>query len=102
MTSIYNAAADDLFHQLDRVTGRFELPAEISMSFIEISGDACYDLMNGFSPVQLITGSDGVLVHAYPVAEPRVACSEELKAMINFGCAVRSTAATGVHDSSSR
>ena len=101
MNSIYTLAAADVFATIDEVSPRFSSQFRVSLSFIELSGDACYDLLNCYSPVQLLTGPAGG-VHAFPVAEPEVASVEELAALINYACEVRSTAATGVHDSSSR
>ena len=71
------------------------------MSFVEIHGDICHDLLNSFAPAQLMNGPDGS-VHAYPVVEPTVGSADELSALISYGCGCRATAATGVHDASSR
>eukprot|EP01032_Pedospumella_encystans_P030553 gene30553-34487_t len=81
MSSIYEHAAYDIFHQLDKISERFSVAPTVSMSFVEIAGDLCHDLLNKFTPAQLLTGSDGS-VHAFPVIEPTVACAEELIAMI--------------------
>jgi len=94
MSSIYEHAAYDIFHQLDKISERFSVAPTVSMSFVEIAGDLCHDLLNKFTPAQLLTGSDGS-VHAFPVIEPTVACAEELIAMIQHGMGVRTTAATG-------
>jgi hypothetical protein len=61
------------------------------MSFVEIAGDTCHDLLNAFTPAQLLTGQDGS-VYPFPVTEPTVICPEELIAMIQHGTAVRTTA----------
>ncbi|KAJ1427821.1 P-loop containing nucleoside triphosphate hydrolase protein [Ochromonadaceae sp. CCMP2298] len=100
MSSIYEQAAFDIFTQLESGE-RFASPPSVSMSFVEIAGDACHDLLNAFTPAQLLTGQDGS-VYPFPVTEPTVTCPEELIAMIQHGTAVRTTAATGVHDASSR
>eukprot|EP01034_Spumella_vulgaris_P045495 gene45495-56670_t len=71
------------------------------MSFVEIAGDRCSDLLNGFQPAQLMACTDGS-VHAYPVVEPVVTSADALMALITHGMTIRSTAATGVHDASSR
>ena len=101
----------------------------ISCSFIEIAGDFCFDLFNSSASTQLLTGCDGT-VYAFPVVEPevrsiyissnfntlkniflplhplfqyfKVKSEEELVNLIDFACGVRSTASTGVHDTSSR
>ena len=94
MSSIYERAANDIF---TKVNGS----QTVTVSFVEISGDKCCDLLNGFQQAQLLTGQDGS-VHAFPVVEPAVQSPEALVAMINHGCAIRTTEATGVHDASSR
>lgn len=94
MSSIYEHAAYDIFNQLEIVVERFAVLPIVTVSFFEIAGDFCHDLLNKFEPAQLLTGSDGG-VHAYPVVEPKVTCAEELIAMIQHGMGVRTTAATG-------
>jgi predicted ATPase len=49
MTSFYEKAVRDIFEKLSEVTERFaeNLPT-VSVSFYEIAGDACLDLLNGF------------------------------------------------------
>lgn len=89
MSSIYERAAIDIFR---RISGG---SYSVSISFCEISGDNCFDLLNSFNPAQLLTGRDGN-VYAYPLVEPLVSTEEELLAFITFGCRVRTTAATGV------
>ena len=94
MTSIYERAAFELFDSLKE-------GQTVSVSFVEIAGDKCNDLFNGFKSTQLLTGKDES-VHAFPVVEPVVANADDLLAMINHGCGIRTTEATGVHDASSR
>lgn len=74
----------------------------VSVSFIEIAGEKCSDLLNCFSPVELLKGKDEDAFQAFPVTEPVVTNAQDLRDIITYGCNVRSTAATGVHDSSSR
>ena len=95
MSSIYEKAAHELFESIDPET------TSVSMSFVELAGDTCSDLLNAFTPAQLLTGQDGG-VYAFPIVEPEVNSEEELVAFINHGCKVRTTAATGVNDTSSR
>jgi hypothetical protein len=94
MTSIYERASFELFERLQE-------GQTVSVSFVEIAGDKCNDLFNGFKTTQLLTGKDES-VHAFPVVEPVVETPEDLLAMINHGCTIRTTEATGVHDASSR
>lgn len=88
MSSIYERAAVDIFRRIA------ENDYSISISFCEIAGDHCFDLLNSFRPAQLLTGRDGG-VYAYPLVEPEVSTEQELLAFISFGCRVRTTAATG-------
>jgi kinesin family member 2/24 len=97
MSSVYIQAADDLFAQLDTVSNRFDTPPIVSVSFIELAGDNCFDLLNGFNPAQLLSGVDGS-VHAFPVVEPEVSSAEELAAMIAHGFGVRSTGEKNLRD----
>ena len=101
MSSIYMQSAEDIFAQLNACSDRFDTPPTLSLSFVELAGDACHDLLNSFNKVELLSSHDGS-VHAFPVVEPVVTSAEELMALINYGCGCRATAATGVHDSSSR
>eukprot|EP00981_Chlorochromonas_danica_P008137 scaffold2028_cov181-Ochromonas_danica.AAC.15 len=101
MTSIYTEAAKDIFKILHEETPRFAKPPIVSCSFIEIAGDTISDLLNGFHATQLRTAGDG-MVHAFPLTEPIVSSAEELMAIIQHALNIRTTAATGVHDSSSR
>jgi hypothetical protein len=95
MSSIYEFAAHDIFSKLPSPD------SVVSMSFFEIQGDHCFDIMNEFEPTQLMTGTDGG-VHAFPIIEPQVHSADDLIAMITHGRSVRSTASTGVNDTSSR
>lgn len=102
MTSIYESAAHDIFDKLEEESARFDSPPHVSVSFFEIAGDqGIFDLLNAFQTTTLLSGSDGS-VHPFPVVEVTVTSPEELISMINHGCNIRSTSATGVHDASSR
>ena len=98
MSSFYNQASRDVF---DFSNERFAPLPIVSLNFIELHGDTCYDLLNGFASVQLLTAADGSVL-PYPVVEPTVESADDLIALINHGVSIRSTAATGVHDRSSR
>lgn len=78
MSSIYEYASNDIFKTLDNTVNRFAniLPT-ISVSFVEIAGEICHDLLNRFNQVQLLTGNDGS-VHSYPVVEPIVTSASQL------------------------
>ena len=98
MSAIYTRAAEDLFLQLGQ---SIHHGVAVTTSFVEISGNECRDLYDCFRSTQLLTGQDG-LVYAFPVVEPRVQSAEELVELIEHATSIRSTAATGVHDASSR
>lgn len=97
MTSFFERISADIF---DRAHSSDD-DVEISASFVEIAGDYCFDLFNGFAPVELLQVTDTGF-QPWPVAEPRVQSAQELLSLIEYGCGVRTTAATGVHDASSR
>jgi hypothetical protein len=103
MSSIYEQAVYELFVHLEAQAAASEsiIIPKVSVSFFEIAGDDCHDLLNSFAALQLLAGSDGSF-HPIPVVEAVVNGPEELLALINHGRNVRPTAATGVHDASSR
>ena len=92
MTSIYERAVHALFDSL--AEGQ-----TVSLSFVEIAGEKCNDLLNCLNLRSCLQAKDDA--HAFPVVEPVVE-SAELKRVINHGCSIRATEATGVHDASSR
>ncbi len=94
MSSFYERVAEDVFAKIPE-------GAEVSVSFVEVAGDKCHDLLNCFSPVELLQVA-GSGFQAYPAVEPVVRSADALVSLIRYGCGIRSTAATGVHDSSSR
>lgn len=115
MSSIYERAAVDLFEKLSSLSSSSSsgdgggdgdgsgssVQHAVSVSFFELAGEVCSDLLNGFERAQLMTGADGS-VHAFPLVEVKVSCAAELMAMVRHGFSVRSTSATGVHNASSR
>ena len=101
MTSIYEEAAKNIFRLIHDKTERFNSEPEVSVSFFELSGDTVSDLLGSYKEAKLISGVDGS-VHPFPVVEVPVADSDELLAIIQFARNIRTTAATGVHDASSR
>lgn len=102
MSSIYTQAATEIFAYLNEKLDRFQKPPTVTVSFMEIAGDSIGDLLNGFQPTQLRSSSDGISVHPYPLTEPTVQNVDELMTIIQHGLNIRTTAATGVHDTSSR
>eukprot|EP00429_Kryptoperidinium_foliaceum_P003262 CAMPEP_0176021724 /NCGR_PEP_ID=MMETSP0120_2-20121206/10556_1 /TAXON_ID=160619 /ORGANISM="Kryptoperidinium foliaceum, Strain CCMP 1326" /LENGTH=489 /DNA_ID=CAMNT_0017354845 /DNA_START=29 /DNA_END=1495 /DNA_ORIENTATION=+ len=93
MSSIYERVASDMFALVG------ERP--VSVCFVELLGDNCFDILNAGAPCNLSTGADGS-VHPYPCVEVPVSEPAELKGLIDMAAKLRATAATGVHDGSSR
>ncbi|CAJ1370183.1 unnamed protein product [Effrenium voratum] len=91
MRSIYEQAADEIFQS----------PRSVTVSFIELFGESCFDMLNQGVPCQLTTAQDGS-VHPFPCVEVEVQTPSELLALIDLAGRLRATAATGVHDQSSR
>eukprot|EP00854_Cymbomonas_tetramitiformis_P021855 gene21855-26308_t len=74
----------------------------VTMSFVELAGDTCRDMLNEGRPAQLITGANGE-VQPFPVTEVKVASAGELATYISFATALRATEVTGSnHAGSSR
>lgn len=101
MSSFYQHASRDVFSILQDQTERFQLSPTVSVSFVELHGETCLDLLNGFAQVSLLTAADGS-VQPFPVVEVSVGSADALYAMIQHGVSIRSTEETGVHNSSSR
>ena len=102
MTSIYQQACNEIFQVLDALTEEDRSRITVTVSFIEVAGEEVHDLMNNFTTVQLAPGNDESTFHAYPIVEPTVDSAEGLFSLIMYCCGSRATAATGVHDASSR
>ena len=99
MSAIYEMVSRDLFGAITAASPG-QRPG-VSVSFVELAGDRCHDMLNRGKQVQLLTGRDGA-VHPYPVAEITVNSADELLCFIRMACSLRATQATGVHDHSSR
>merc|ERR1719422_813210 len=93
MSAIYQRAAHELFNAGTEHT--------VSVSFIELAGDAASDVLNEGAAVSLSTASDGS-VHPFPCVEVKVQDAAELSALVQMAGKLRATAATGVNDQSSR
>eukprot|EP00927_Polykrikos_kofoidii_P005768 TRINITY_DN12297_c0_g1_i2.p1 TRINITY_DN12297_c0_g1~~TRINITY_DN12297_c0_g1_i2.p1 ORF type:complete len:1062 (-),score=213.79 TRINITY_DN12297_c0_g1_i2:109-3294(-) len=96
MSSIYQRVTRDLFPD-NRPPGG----ATVTVSFVEMFGEVVYDMLNQGATTTLATAHDGS-VHPYPCTEVAVESAEELLALIDMAAKMRATAATGVHDQSSR
>eukprot|EP01031_Cornospumella_fuschlensis_P032897 gene32897-39783_t len=99
MSSIYSQASTDIFKYISDI--RSQTPPTVTVSMVEVAGDTIHDLLNTYSVTHTRMASDGG-VHIFPVVECAVASAEDLMGVIQHGVNVRSTAATGVHDGSSR
>ena len=94
MSSIYERAAEDLFKILAD-------DASVSVSFVELAGEVCRDMLNEGGSATIATGRNGE-VHPTPVTEVRVQSPADLIAFVDHATSLRATSATAVHDASSR
>eukprot|EP00756_Hemistasia_phaeocysticola_P008377 Hpha_TRINITY_DN14602_c0_g4::TRINITY_DN14602_c0_g4_i1::g.47970::m.47970/K10393/KIF2_24, MCAK; kinesin family member 2/24 len=93
MNGIQKLAFDDLFQAT--------AGAPVTLSFVELIGECCNDMLNRGASAKLVSAPDGS-AYAYPCVEVEVASPEDLGALIAHANKLRATAATGVHDTSSR
>ncbi|GBG27770.1 Kinesin-related protein 6 [Hondaea fermentalgiana] len=100
MSHIYYRAAWSLF---EAAANHVEGPAvqHAWISFVELTGDTCADSLNDNHKLQLLTCPNGDVM-TFPAVQVEVSSPQELHDCIKFACSVRATAATGVHDQSSR
>eukprot|EP00962_Isochrysis_galbana_P001553 scaffold400_cov125-Isochrysis_galbana.AAC.2 len=96
MFALQQRVAADLFAALDVAAGD-----AVSASYVEVGSTGVRDLLHGGASCQLLTDASGE-VQPVPVVEVRVQGSAGLQALFDYGTGVRATAATGVHDASSR
>ena len=96
MTALQSRVAADLFSTLDASGSDV-----VSASYVEVGSSGVRDLLNGGATCQLLTDASGE-VQPVPLVEVRVEGADGLKSLFDFGKGVRATAATGVHDASSR
>ena len=95
MTAIHERACHELFEHV----GAAKL--SVFLTYVELAGDRCKDMLNDAGPVKMLTDAGGE-VHLRGVAEVPVSSAEELHRQIVEAGKLRATAATGVHDQSSR
>lgn len=93
MSAIYDRVVEDIFAGFGGRT--------ITTSFVELSGDKCFDMLNAGQECKLSQAADGS-VHPFPCVEVEVKDGTELLGLIRLAAKLRVTAATGVHDQSSR
>ena len=94
MGHIMSAAAAALFDALDA-------DDVVSAAIGELGASGARDLLNGGAPCQVLTDHAGE-VQLMPHVEVEASSAAGLVALLDYATAVRATAATGVHDASSR
>ncbi len=102
MGGIYERACAELFTRLEEFDRNEPGPRPVvSVSFIEVAGTSCRDMLNEGSEVTLLTDGDGQ-VCLQGVAEAGCYDANELLQYITEATKLRATSVTGVHDASSR
>jgi kinesin family protein 2/24 len=96
MSAIHERACREIF---ELVAG--EPALSVFLTYVELAGDRCKDMLNEAAPVKMLTDAEGE-VQLRGVVEAQVTGSDELHALIIAAGKMRATAATGVHDQSSR
>jgi kinesin family protein 2/24 len=97
MSHCYAKCASELFAP---GPGR-HAPAEAFVSFCELHGDSVHDVLHKHAKLTLLTCPNGDVM-PYPAVQVPVRSAAQLHELISFACSLRATAATGVHDHSSR
>ena len=90
MTALQRRAFPELFEHVSH-------DAVVTVSFVELAGDKCCDMLNAGAPTSLSTAHDGS-IYPYPCVEVEVRSAAELAACVAHASSLRATAATGVHD----
>ena len=103
MSAIYERACIELFELLEAmpVEQALEGSTMVSVSFVEVAGTSCRDMLNGGESVKLMTDGDGQVV-VQGLTEAGCFDAHELMRTITAATKLRATSATGVHDQSSR
>jgi kinesin family protein 2/24 len=94
MTAIHERAVQELFEQLDGSEA-------VLVSYVELAGSACRDLLNGGGAVDLMSDKHGE-VQLRGLTELEAHDHVELLDIMTAANNARATSATGVHDQSSR
>ena len=94
MSTMYERVAKEIFSTPARI---------VHVSFIELAGSKkCADILNRGRRVDLKECGTGGVVEAFPAVEIPITQASDLVSIIQFALSRRATAATGVHDRSSR
>eukprot|EP01043_Picozoa_sp_COSAG02_P029874 COSAG02_NODE_1879_length_10557_cov_2.360976_2_plen_593_part_00 len=96
MSAIHERACQEIFE-----LSASDPALEVFLTYVELAGDRCKDMLNEAAPVKMLTDAEGE-VHLRGVVEARATSHNELHKMIIAASKLRATAATGVHDQSSR
>jgi len=95
MAGLHSRLCDDLFASLS--------PAdEVTATLTELGVGGARDLLRGGDVCQVLADPATGTVEPLPCAEVRVDGATGLRALFEYGASLRETAATGVHDASSR
>jgi kinesin family protein 2/24 len=100
MSGIYERACAELFEQLSGSSGDSMAPT-VSVSFVEVAGTSCRDMLNNGAAVKLRTDGEGYVL-MQGVTEAGCLEAQDLMTCIHAATKLRATSATGVHDQSSR
>ena len=94
MSAIHELAVQELFSLLDE-------SAQVVVSYVELAGSSCRDMLNGGGAVDLMSDKRGE-VQLCGMTELETSDPDELLSVMTAANNARSTCATGVHDQSSR
>ena len=98
MQSIQTDVVNDIFKI---IANNPDANAEVFLSFIEIYGGKCFDLLNNKNKINVMEDKNNNVV-LQGMQEHRVATSEQLLKTIEYGNNVRTTHQTVANDTSSR
>jgi kinesin family protein 2/24 len=101
MSAVHERAAVDIFALVDSELDAGAEEVNVMVTYVELAGSACRDMLNKGGAVQLMTDAKGD-VKLCGVVEQQVHDADDLVALITDASARRATCATGVHDQSSR
>lgn len=100
MKSIQNHAVEELFNCSNSSSNK-HLGVKFYMSFYEIYGAKCWDLLNKNNKVQVLEDKNNQ-VQIHGLTEHEVGTADEMQKVIEFGHTARTTHCTAANDTSSR
>lgn len=103
MSALVELASERLFELLaaSATEGAGGPQAQVSVTYVEVAGSGVRDMLNGGEDARLLADGSGE-VQVVPQLEVAVSSASQLLALVRYAQALRATAATGVHDASSR